>query len=140
MRYAKPNTVISPKARWELVDVLLDDGPNRCAYAAGLWDGVKRIGFRWNGGEENFLGNPQSRGLATWVMVDPRIHDAVIALLPAEAQMRARRFFAQTLGFDGVTINDNQTSIVFWNLIERPPIVATVDRVPGRGVGARCRA
>src|SRR5260370_31660406 len=59
-------------------------------------------------------------------VLDPRIHDAVIALLLVEAQMRARRFFAQTLSFDGVTLNDNQTSIVFWNLMEQPPIVATV--------------
>jgi hypothetical protein len=126
MKYAKPATVISPKAHWRLVDVLLDDGPGHCAYAVGLWDDEKRIAFRWNGDEGNYLGNPQSRGLPTWVMLDPRIHDAAIGLLPVEAQMRARRFFTQTLSFDGVSLNENQTSIVFWNLADKRPIVATV--------------
>jgi len=126
MSYVRPETVISPKVHWMLADVLLDDGPGGPAYALGFWDGEPRIGFRWNGDEGNSLGNPQSRGLATWVMLDPRMHDDVIRLMPVDAQKRARRFFGQALKFDGVTINDNRTSIVFWNLQELPPIVATL--------------
>ena len=38
-------------------------------------------------------GNPQSRGLPTWTMLDPEMHKGVIALLPPEKQDTARGFF-----------------------------------------------
>lgn len=93
MSYTKPEDVKSPKAHWYLFEVVLDRGPGDCAYALGEWDGDRRIGFRWNGTEENPIGNPQSRGLATWTMLDEAIHEAVIsAVFPADKQEEARRF------------------------------------------------
>jgi hypothetical protein len=46
------------------------------------WEGEDRVAMRWNGGTENQSqkptpGNPQSRGLPTWFVVDP-IFDAAI--------------------------------------------------------------
>ena len=92
MGYIKAKDVISPKKRWYLFEVILDGGEGNCAYALGEWDGERRIGFRWNGTEENPLGNPQSRGLATWTMLDLDLHKAVIALLPNDDKPMAKKF------------------------------------------------
>ncbi|MFK4489572.1 hypothetical protein [Bradyrhizobium sp. USDA 336] len=78
MSYIKPDQVVSPKASWTLVDVVLDKGAGDCAYAIGMWDKQRRVGFRWNGSKENPLGNPQSRGLPTWTMLDRALHGAVL--------------------------------------------------------------
>jgi hypothetical protein len=86
MAYIKPKDVHSPKAHWKLVEVIIDEGPDCPAYAIGTWAGERRIGFRWNGNDESPLGNPQSRGLATWTMLDEKLHPAVIALAPSEKQ------------------------------------------------------
>jgi hypothetical protein len=84
MTYIKPDDVVSPKANWRLVDVVLDRGEDDCAYAIGMWDNKRRIGFRWNGSEDHPLGNPQSRGLPTWTMLDPAMHMGVLRLLRKE--------------------------------------------------------
>ena|SRR5208337_707867 len=81
MPHIPPEEVISPKASWRLVDVIIDNGSDNCAYAIGMWDRKRRIGFRWNGSDEAPLGNPQSRGLPTWVMLDPALNKAVVKLV-----------------------------------------------------------
>ena len=81
MSYRTPDQVISPKASWTLVDVLLDGGENSPAYAIGMWERRRRVGFRWNGDDGSPLGNPQSRGLPTWVMLDPGLNEAVLELV-----------------------------------------------------------
>lgn len=86
MSYINPKDVHSPKNHWKLFDVLIEGGPGECAYAIGTWDGERRIGFRWNGTDENPIGNPQSRGLPTWTMLDDKLQPAVIALAPQEKQ------------------------------------------------------
>jgi len=91
--YILPEEVISPKTHWHLFDVILDRKEGDCAYALGTWDGERRVGFRWNGNSETApIGNPQSRGLPTWTMLDPALHEAVVALLPPEKQALAKRF------------------------------------------------
>src|SRR5262249_48117821 len=91
--YIDAGDVISPKAHWHLFDVILDRGEGDCAYALGTWDEERRIGFRWNGSKKTGpIGSPQSRGLPTWTILDPALHDAVVALLSPEKQTLARRF------------------------------------------------
>ncbi|RVU18351.1 hypothetical protein [Methylobacterium oryzihabitans] len=77
---------MSPKAHWKLFTVLLDKGPGQVAYALGEWDGKPRLGFRWNGTDDNPIGNPQSRGLPTWTMLDEDMHLAIIQQLPEDKQ------------------------------------------------------
>ena len=126
--YVLPDQVRSPKAHWQLIDVLLDEGEGRCAYALGEWDGERRIGFRWNGTEENPLGNPQSRGLATWTMLDPNLHDVVLRILPKEKQSLARRFLGLSVRFEGVSLSDDRSSVLLWDFRNIPMvIVAKVD-------------
>jgi hypothetical protein len=86
MEYVLPKDVHSPKLHWRLVEVIIDEGAGMPAYALGTWDGERRIGFRWNGTKDNKLGNPQSRGLATWTMLDTKLHSAVIAIAASEKQ------------------------------------------------------
>lgn len=89
MSYIRPNEVVSPKARWKLIAVLRDGGASDAAYAVGEWDGIPSIGMRWNGDDENRIGNPQSRGLPTWTMVEPRLHLPIIQTLPEDKQVLA---------------------------------------------------
>jgi hypothetical protein len=81
MAYVVPEDVISPKSKWQLVDVVLDKGEREPAYAIGLWERRRRIAFRWNGNAKSPLGNPQSRGLPTWVILDPALDAAVLRLV-----------------------------------------------------------
>jgi hypothetical protein len=87
--YIAPDEVISPKALWRLVDVVLNKGPGEPAYAIGMWDRHRRIGFRWNGDHKNPLGNPQSRGLPTWVILDPALNSAVLKLVEKDNPSKA---------------------------------------------------
>ena len=89
MPYIKPDGVVSPKARWKLIRVLKDGGPGEVAYALGEWDGVPRIGIRWNGTDDSEIGNPQSRGLPTWTMLDSDVYLAIIQTLSERDQVVA---------------------------------------------------
>lgn len=93
MSYVNPQEVLSPKSHWYLFEVVLDRGEGDCAYALGEWDGERRIGFRWNGNHDNPIGNPQSRGYATWTILDPNLYAAFIeTLCPPDKQNIAREF------------------------------------------------
>ena len=102
--YIKPEFVWSPQDRVGFVRVLLNRGPRNCAYALLLFDGVPRIGIRWNGGtttdpnnrgpRHTTLGNPQSRGMPLWTTLDPALHEAVLSLpeIPEDLRVFAREF------------------------------------------------
>jgi hypothetical protein len=122
----EPTDVHSPKAHWSLIEVLLDHGEGKCAYALGKWDDESRIGFRWNGTKDNPIGNPQSRGLPTWTMLDPNLHEAVIALVPKEKRALARRFLGTGILFDGVSLSGDQSSVLLWDVRHSPAIVAKI--------------
>ena len=102
MSYIQPSEVVSPKASWRLVDVVLDKGAGKGAYAIGMWDDRRRIGFRWNGTEENPIGNPQSRGLPTWTMLDTDLHQSVLGLIKKTNPDKAPILQA----FLGLPVND----------------------------------
>ena len=91
MTHKQPSEVVSPKARWKLIAVLYDGGAGEIAYAVGEWDGRPRIGVRWNGDAQHPIGNPQSRGLPTWTMLDPDLYLPVIQKLPEDEQLLARK-------------------------------------------------
>ncbi len=93
--YISPQDVISPKTSWRLVDVIIDDGPDACAYAIGMWNKKRRIGFRWNGNDESPLGTPQSRGLPIWTILDPRLYNAISRLVTEEKAPIMRAFFGK---------------------------------------------
>jgi len=127
MPYILPQDVVSPKAHWKLIRVLLDRGAGGCAYALGEWDGVKRIGFRWNGYDEGPIGNPQSRGLPTWTMLDEEAHEGLLSLLPKEEKLIARQWLGLGLIFEAVSLVRASSAIALWDLGQNPPVVAKIE-------------
>jgi hypothetical protein len=123
MSYIKAAEVLSPKAHWSLIDVLLDRGKGDCAYALGIWDGERRIGFRWNGTDVNELGNPQSRGLPTWTMLDPEIHKQIIEQLPPDKLAMARGFLGIKLMLEGPALQNDSGNLVFYDLFQNPMVL-----------------
>ena len=100
MSYVKPENVDSPRASWRLGKVLYDSGENGWSAAEGQWDKSDRggrwedvVALRWNGNSDSEIGNPQSRGLATWFVVPDELADAVRAAVETVkgAGRRARR-------------------------------------------------
>lgn len=100
--YTRPEDVTSPRQHWSLIAVL-DDGTgkgpgNNCALAIGRWDKNVVLAIRWNGGPDNPIGNPQSRGLPTWFIVPEKYREALLKNggLDPDKLTLARSFFPET--------------------------------------------
>lgn len=75
MAYVKPEDVLSPRVNvGGVIEVIHDPGEGEMSVARILWkkEGIEEevIATRWNGSGERPLGNPVSRGHATWFVVD----------------------------------------------------------------------
>jgi hypothetical protein len=77
MSYIKPEEVLSPKNRVRgVVEVIHDPGEGGMSVARLLWRDERSeseelvIATRWNGSAQQPLGNPVSRGHATWFVVE----------------------------------------------------------------------
>jgi hypothetical protein len=71
MSYIRPEEVLSPKNMvGGVLEVIHDPGENRMSVARILWEEEEKIATRWNGSDAQPLGNPVSRGHATWFVVD----------------------------------------------------------------------
>lgn len=81
--FVDPTTVLSPKGSVANLRVLRNTGAGGYAVASMTWDGEPRLGIRWNGGSGNPIGNPQSRGIATWFVLPPELSAAVRAAIGA---------------------------------------------------------
>jgi hypothetical protein len=93
MSYIHPKDVTAPKERWTLHRVLIEGGANEPAYALGAWDGKRCIGARWNGSDDNVTGWPRIFTNACWHILDDRLCDGVLAMLPNYSErIRAMRF------------------------------------------------
>lgn len=90
--YVPPEQVSSPKKHWKLLTVLESGKANSGSLALGRWEDKPVVALRWNGCESNPLGNPQSRGLATWFIVPDEYRDAMLLKLPADKLSLARTF------------------------------------------------
>lgn len=78
MAYVKPVSVCAPKVSVRSVEVLYDTGSGGWSAARIDWEGRERIGIRWNGAEGSpGIGNPQSRGNATWFIIPEDLEAAV---------------------------------------------------------------
>jgi hypothetical protein len=79
MAYVEPATVWAPKAAIRSVEVLYNRGPGEWSAARVNWEDRERIGIRWNGGDDApGIGNPQSRGNATWFILPPELEEAIL--------------------------------------------------------------
>jgi hypothetical protein len=81
-----PKTVLSPRASLKNLEVIWDggawkDGDPWSGWSAAkmIWEDHPRVGIRWNGDPGTpGVGNPQSRGLATWTIVPRPLAGAVV--------------------------------------------------------------
>jgi hypothetical protein len=67
--FTPPETVLSPKGSVKELRVLANTGEGGWSLSAMLWGDSPALGIRWNGSTDNPIGNPQSRGIATWFIV-----------------------------------------------------------------------
>jgi hypothetical protein len=69
--YVRPEQVLSPRNHvGGILEVIHDPGEDGMSVARILWDDEEVIATRWNGSDQKPLGNPLSRGRATWFVVD----------------------------------------------------------------------
>ncbi len=78
MAYVEPATVLAPRRIVHSVQTLYNSGPGGWSVARVNWESQDRIGIRWNGGEGPGVGNPQSRGNATWFILPDELSEAVL--------------------------------------------------------------
>lgn len=94
MSYVKPEDVDSPRNRWRLRRVLHDGGEGGWSAAEGQWEheGLwgEVLAIRWNGSEGAEIGNPQSRGLATWFIVPEELESPIREAIPRVRKARDR--------------------------------------------------
>ena len=100
MSYVRPEDVRSPKGDWLLKRILHDGGesqPNQTdasnwSAAEGQWKGddgwYDCLTLRWNGGHGGEIGNPQSRGYATWFIVPPKLEKAIRRVINSQKSTR----------------------------------------------------
>jgi hypothetical protein len=61
------------------VEVLYNRGQGGWSVARVTWEGRERIGIRWNGGDDGpGIGNPQSRGNATWFILPEELEEVIL--------------------------------------------------------------
>jgi len=71
MSYVAPEDVLSPRSCvGGVIEVIHDPGEDQMSVARVLWKEEPVIAIRWNGSKDRPLGNPVSRGHATWFIVD----------------------------------------------------------------------
>jgi len=88
-KFVPPAQVTSPRRHWTLVAVVLDGGEGNWAAAIGRWDGKPVLVIRWNGNDDNPIGNPQSRGLPTWFVVPDELRGSILeTILRASPEKR----------------------------------------------------
>lgn len=92
--YIHPSQVSSPKRFWRLLSVLEPGSENTGSVALGRWDDKPVLAMRWNGNSTSPLGNPQSRGLATWFIVPDEYMEPILATFPSDKQSLASTFLA----------------------------------------------
>lgn len=78
MGYVRPQQVLSPKAKvGGIIEVIHDPGEGRMSVARIVWEQDEVVATRWNGTNAQPLGNPVSRGHATWFVVDEYAAESV---------------------------------------------------------------
>jgi hypothetical protein len=113
MSYIKPEEVLSPKNRvLGVVEVIHDPGEGRMSVARLLWrkeEGEEVvIATRWNGNAEQPLGNPVSRGHATWFVVDGYAAPSVEEAARAAAEASPNGLVAQYRAMAGDTERERE--------------------------------
>ncbi|MFZ0285691.1 MAG: hypothetical protein WAL32_10715 [Terriglobales bacterium] len=96
MAYVHPEEALAPKSRMGgILEVIHPGGENQMSVARILWDEEERIAARWNGDDRRPLGNPVSRGRATWFVIEEYAAGAIEAAARAAAERSPNSLVAQ---------------------------------------------
>jgi len=96
--FVRPEDADSPRRHWTITTILDAGKEDTMAVALGKWrddDGnvSNVIALRWNGTSDNPIGNPQSRGLPTWFIVESGPYtEAIINALDSDMRELVRKF------------------------------------------------
>jgi hypothetical protein len=93
--YTQPGQVSSPKRHWKLLTVLEAGSEGTGSVALGRWDDQPVLAMRWNGNADNPIGNPQSRGLATWFIIPDNYMEPLLATFSPDKQALAKTFLGR---------------------------------------------
>jgi hypothetical protein len=94
--YVRPEEVLSPRNCVDrVIEVIHDPGEDRMSVARVLWKKREVIATRWNGSNQRPLGNPVSRGRATWFVVDEYAAENVEKAARAEAERSPNSLMAR---------------------------------------------
>jgi hypothetical protein len=74
------------------VEVLCDFGEHKAVLALGRWEQKPVLAMRWNGYAENPIGNPQSRGVATWFILPKEFFRGILGSIPRADRKRALKY------------------------------------------------
>ena len=89
MAYVRPEEALSPKNRMGgILEVIHAGGENEMSVARILWEEKEVVAARWNGDDRRPLGNPVSRGRATWFVIEDYAAAAIEAAARARASLR----------------------------------------------------
>lgn len=104
-----PATVLSPKTAVADLDIIFDGGawrdrePLFSGWSCGTltWDGEPGcVGLRWNGGDGQPAGMPQSRGIPVWFVLPRPLGEVVLSAVRAHfGEVTTESLRAATLGF-----------------------------------------
>jgi hypothetical protein len=96
MAYVRPEEALSPKNRMGgILEVIHAGGENEMSVARILWEEKEVVAARWNGDDRRPLGNPVSRGRATWFVIEDYAAAAIEAAARAAAEQSPNSLIAQ---------------------------------------------
>jgi hypothetical protein len=79
--------------------VLYNTGQAGWSVARVNWEDEDRVGIRWNGADDTpGVGNPQSRGNATWFIVPRELENAVLAAVEELGEAELLRGYREMAG------------------------------------------
>ena len=79
MAYIEPATVLAPKNSVRSLEIVYSTANGGWSVARVGWEGTARVGIRWNGTQDGpGIGNPQSRGNATWFLLPEELEKAIL--------------------------------------------------------------
>jgi len=79
MAYVEPATVWAPKSSIRSVHNSLQLRARRLVRCKHRLGGSEAIGIRWNGKDGPGIGNPQSRGNATWFILPGTVKEVILS-------------------------------------------------------------
>jgi len=78
MSYTDPSQVLSPKTLVRNVRVIENEGEGSYSIAKIIYDEREVLACRWNGGDQEPSGHPNSRGIPTWFVIPDRMKNDIL--------------------------------------------------------------